>query len=108
MRYNTAQDGSTMKRGCTECTGRGRKRHKTCGRPWKAAGAVGSAPCLVLVPFLKMEPKPKGVQDGSEECRERIGVALGLGCRDKSGIGAVAATFLFRGCQRKKRVSGKK
>jgi len=35
--------------------------------------------------------------------------ALGLGCRDKSGIGAVAATFLFRGCQRrKKRVSGEK
>jgi len=29
--------------------------------------------------------------------------ALGLGCRDKSGIGAVAATFLFRGCQRKTR-----
>ena len=37
--------------------------------------------------------------------------ALGLGCRDKSGIGAVAATFLFRGCQKKKkkkRVSGEK
>ena len=34
--------------------------------------------------------------------------ALGLRCRDKSGIGAVAATFLFRGCQRKERVSGKK
>jgi len=32
--------------------------------------------------------------------------ALGLGCWDKSGIGAVAATFLFRGCQRKKRGSG--
>jgi len=127
-----------------------------CGRPWKAAGAVGSAPCLVLVPFLKMEPKPKGVQDGSEECRERQGLprkrrlgseeakrlaedkvwvqkapevqwkcrqtsgsgrktaggnrseALGLGCRDKSGIGAVAATFLFRGCQRKKEGLGKK
>ena len=29
--------------------------------------------------------------------------ALGFGCRDKSGIGAVAATFLFRGCQRKKK-----
>jgi len=61
-----AQDGSTMKRGCAECTGRGGKRHKACRRPWKAAGAVGSAPCLVLVPFLKMEPKPKGVQDGAE------------------------------------------
>jgi len=34
--------------------------------------------------------------------------ALGLGCRDKSGIGAVAATFLFRGCQRKKRGFRKK
>jgi len=32
--------------------------------------------------------------------------ALGLGCRDKSGIGAVAATFLFRGCFRKQNLSG--
>jgi len=33
--------------------------------------------------------------------------ALGLRCWDKSGIGAVAATFLFRGCQRKKEGFGK-
>ena len=29
--------------------------------------------------------------------------ALGLGCWDKSGIGVVAATFLLRGCERKKK-----
>jgi len=102
MGYNMARDGKRKQarvRGVYQ---------KGCGRCTKRAEGCGSAPCLALVPFLKMEPKPKGVQDGSEECQERIGVALGLGCRDKSGIGAVAATFLFRGCQRKKRVSGKK
>jgi len=43
---------------------------------------------------------------GNRSARKSVGrnqsEALGLGCRDKSGIGAVATTFLFRGCQRKK------
>jgi len=145
---------------------KGTEEAQSVRRLRKAAGAVGSAPCLVLVPFLKMEPKPKGVQDGSEECQERLELprkrrlgseeakclaedkvwvrkalevqwkcrqpsgsgwntvggnqsprksagrnwseTLGLGCQDKSGIGTVAATFLFKVVSKKKKGFGKK
>ena len=53
---------------------KGMEEAQSVWRLRKAVGAVRSAPCLVLVPFLKMEPKPKGVQDGSEECWERQGL----------------------------------
>ena len=65
-----------------------------CGRSRKAVGAQWKC----------RQPSGSGWKTAGRNWSE----ALGLRCRDKSGIGVIAATFLFRGCQRKKRVSGKK
>ena len=72
----------------------------------KTTGAARSAPCLVLVTFLKMEPKPKVVQGGSGECQERLGLCRRGGSAQKRPSVLRKMNLGCKGCGRPQKCNG--